>query len=407
MEAENKKIVVSLFCGVGGLDLGFEKDFEVALAIDNNPKVLAAYQKNFPNTSVLCEDIANLNPERIKELIYQKYPQWDGQVAAVIGGPPCQPFSAAGKQNPNDERNQLVIKYIDLVIGLQPETFVMENVPALEWEKYSHVTSNAWANACEHYHATKWSLVASDYGVPQKRKRIIWVGSKYGEIQPPSPSKQFSVGDAIADLENLTLDKDIDSHHLENRGNYTQYLDQVFGKSNSNIITGCAATLHNAATIDKYSNTAPGEKEPTTWSYKLKEDGFSPTLRAGSGNRTAARPIHYKHPRVITVREAARLSSFPDWFYLGDSKLHCHKAIGNSVPALMAQAIAIALCSHLDSNVIVQNRIKADIRKWANPVSSTVFELVENQIQICFLPEVRIRISFEASIRPPPFCSYP
>lgn len=90
------------------MDLGFEAaGFEIALGIDNNPKVLVAYQKNFPNTPTLCADISNLNPEKMKQSVKQKYPQWDGKLAAVIGGLPCQPFSAAGKQNPNDERNQL------------------------------------------------------------------------------------------------------------------------------------------------------------------------------------------------------------------------------------------------------------------------------------------------------------
>jgi DNA (cytosine-5)-methyltransferase 1 len=77
-------------------------------------------------------------------------------------------------------------------------------------------------------------------------------------------------------------------------------------------------------------------------------DGFSPTLRAGSGNRTAARPIHYEHARVITVREAARLHSFPDWFDFGTSKLAAHKAIGNSVPPLLAYAIASQVWAHLE-----------------------------------------------------------
>lgn len=137
----NNKLVVSLFCGIGGLDLGFESaGFQIAIAVDNNSKVLAAYQKNFPNTLTLYADIANLSPKEIKDLIFQKYPEWDGSLAAVIGGPPCQPFSAAGKQNPNDERNQLIIKYIDLVVGLQPETFVKKNFPAVEWHKFSHLS---------------------------------------------------------------------------------------------------------------------------------------------------------------------------------------------------------------------------------------------------------------------------
>ncbi|BAY26413.1 C-5 cytosine-specific DNA methylase [Calothrix sp. NIES-2100] len=116
----------------------------------------------------------------------------------------------------------------------------------------------------------------------------------------------------------------------------------------SNLISGFQATAHTAATQQKYSDTKPGEKEPTTWAYRLSSDGFSPTLRAGSGNRTAARPIHYEHTRVITVREAARLHSFPDWFAFGASKLAAHKAIGNSVPPLLAYAIASQVWAHLE-----------------------------------------------------------
>jgi DNA (cytosine-5)-methyltransferase 1 len=119
--------------------------------------------------------------------------------------------------------------------------------------------------------------------------------------------------------------------------------------------------------IKKFGDTIPGEKEPTTWAYRLLADGFSPTLRAGSGNRTAARPIHYEHARVITVREAARLHSFPDWFNFGASKLAAHKAIllrshfvnGNSVPPLLACAIASADLSVREAT-LPEHRSSAD-----------------------------------------------
>ncbi len=115
-----------------------------------------------------------------------------------------------------------------------------------------------------------------------------------------------------------------------------------------NFISGCKATAHTTTIQQKYGDTLPGEKEPTTWAYRLSADGFSSTLRAGSGNRTAARPIHYEHARVITVREAARLQSFPDWFNFGTSKLVAHKVIGNSVPPLLAYAIASQVWTHLE-----------------------------------------------------------
>ncbi|WP_242045593.1 MULTISPECIES: DNA cytosine methyltransferase [unclassified Calothrix] len=348
----NKDLVVSLFCGIGGLDLGFESaGFEVAVSIDNNPKVLELYRLNFPNTLVLCRDIGDISAAEIRELIQNKYPDWDGEITAVIGGPPCQGFSVTGKQNPDDDRSQLVIKFINLVVDLNPTMFVMENVPAIEWKKFSEITGNAIALIGEHYILSKWLLTASDYGVPQKRQRAIWVGSKFGEVITPTESdKKFSVGEALADLTHIPINSQTDTWELTQKGEYAEYLDKIFPYvSNSpNTISGCQATAHTPATQQKYGDTIPGEKEPTTWAYRLSVSGLSPTLRAGSGNRTAARPIHYQHARVITVREAARLHSFPDWFDFGTSKLAAHKAIGNSVPPLLGYAIASQVLAHLE-----------------------------------------------------------
>ena len=137
MLSKSNKLVVSLFCGVGGLDLGFQSaGFEIAVAIDNNPKVLELYQINFPDTLVLCRDIGDISAVEIREIIQNKYPDWDGEIALIIGGPPCQGFSVAGKQNLDDARSQLVIKFISLVVELNPSMFVMENVPAIEWNKF-------------------------------------------------------------------------------------------------------------------------------------------------------------------------------------------------------------------------------------------------------------------------------
>ncbi|MEM7727004.1 MAG: DNA cytosine methyltransferase [Cyanobacteria bacterium P01_A01_bin.45] len=373
MLTKDRKIVISLFCGIGGFDLGFEAaGFEIAVAIDNDPKVLSLYQNNFPNTITLCRDIGSLSASEIKEIITRKYQDWDGEIAAVIGGPPCQGFSVAGKQNLDDERSQLILKFIKLVVELNPSMFVMENVPAIESKKFSHITGNAVALAQEHYTISKWLLTASDYGVPQKRQRAIWVGcsenvslnQKRYEYQtnildelaiPDKSNQKFTVKDAISDLSNIPINSQTDVWEINHKGEYARYLEDVFHsqserqKSSSNI-SGLRATVHKVETQQKYAATIPGEKEPTTWCYKLTEEGFSPTLRAGSGNRTAARPIHYQQPRVITVREAARLHSYPDWFEFGESKLAAHKAIGNSVPPLLAYAIAQTLIPYIEQN---------------------------------------------------------
>ncbi|MEA5574073.1 DNA cytosine methyltransferase [Calothrix sp. UHCC 0171] len=228
MMSRNKKLVVSLFCGIGGLDLGFQSaGFEVAVAIDNNPKVLELYKLNFPDTLVLCRDIGDISFSEIREIIQQKYPDWDGEIAAVIGGPPYQGFSVAGKQDVNDDRSQLVLKFINLVVELNPSMFVMENVPAIAQKKFAGITGNAIAaltkgNALieEHYILSKWLLTASDFSVPQKRQRAIWVGSKFGEVAAPVGSeKKFNVGDAIADLTHLPIDSQTETWELKKRAN--------------------------------------------------------------------------------------------------------------------------------------------------------------------------------------------
>ncbi len=236
--------------------------------------------------------------------------------------------------------------------------FVMENVPAIEWKKFPEITGNALAKLTEgialieeHYILSKWLLRASDYDVPQKRQRAIWIGSKFGEVITPNESdKKNRVVEAIADLGQIPINSQTDTWELNQKGEYAKYLDKIFPYvSNSpNTISGCQATAHTPATQQKYGDTLTGEKEPTTWAKRLSVSGLSPTLRAGSGNRTAARPIHYQHARVITVREAARLHSFPDWFDFGTSKLAAHKAIGNSVPPLLAYAIASQVWTHLE-----------------------------------------------------------
>jgi DNA (cytosine-5)-methyltransferase 1 len=346
--SRKRRLVVSLFCGAGGLDLGFDGvgDFEVAVAIDNDPKVLSIYRKNFPNTITLRRDIEHVTSAEIHDYIRAKYKDWDGTIAAVIGGPPCQGFSIGGLQNVDDVRSLLVIRFISLVVELNPTLFVMENVPAIEWKKYSHITGNVKARIEEHYNLSKWLLDATDYGVPQKRSRAIWVGSnRHNFLPPPLSDKKYTVFDALADLSDIPIAPQIDSWILSKPSDYASQLCDKFPCRwvASNQIDGCRSTVHTVVTQQKYAVTVPGGKEPTTWARRLSGDGFCPTLRAGSGNRTAARPIHYEHARVITVREAARLHSFPDWFSFGESKLAAHKAIGNSVPPLLARAIA----SHL------------------------------------------------------------
>ncbi len=366
--ATNKKIAVSLFSGVGGFDLGFKAaGFEIAIAIDNNPIALATYQHNFPHATVLCKDIREVTGEEIRAHIQAKYVDWDGEIHAVFGGPPCQGFSVAGLQNVEDERNSLVGEFVRLVLELNPLGAIMENVPGIENQKFGCITANLQAVLEEHYFLSKWNLTASDYGVPQARKRVFFVASKFGEIISPKYQPQHTVRDAIADLSPVPLlpKQNTQEWHPDwVKGEYAKYLEKIFPNLGivTNIETGFAATTHTPEVIQQFINTPPGAREAKSKSKKLEWDGFCVTLRAGSGNRTALRPLHPEQPRVISVREAARLHSYPDWFNFSEAILHAQREIGNSVPPLLAYAVGMQVREHLECNITYQIKCQ----NWQN-----------------------------------------
>jgi DNA (cytosine-5)-methyltransferase 1 len=363
--ATKKKIAVSLFSGAGGFDLGCGASFEIGIAIDNNPIALATYQQNFPNATVLCKDIREVTGKEIRSHIQAKYPDWDGEIHVVFGGPPCQGFSVAGQQNLEDERNGLVGEFVRLVLELNPLAAIMENVPGIENQKFGCITANLQAVLEEHYFLSKWNLNASNYGVPQARKRVFFVASKFGSIMPPQQLPQHNVRDSIIDLLPLPLlpkqNTQVVSPDWE-KGEYAKYLEEIFPNPGviTNEITGFAATTHTPEVIQQFINTPPGTREAKSRAKKLEWDGLCVTLRAGSGNRTALRPIHPSEPRVISVREAARLHSYPDWFNFSEGIIHAHREIGNSVPPLLAYAVGMQIREHLESHTPT---LELD-RKW-------------------------------------------
>jgi DNA (cytosine-5)-methyltransferase 1 len=206
---------------------------------------------------------------------------------------------------------------------------------------------------------------------------VFFVASKFGEILPPQhtirnvmqlasvrdaipkrsvPGVKVSVFDAIADLLTVPLlpkqNTQVVSPDWE-KGEYAKYLEEIFPNPGviTNKITGFIATTHTPEVIEQFINTPPGAREAKSRAKKLEWDGLCVTLRAGSGNRTALRPIHPCEPRVISVREAARLHSFPDWFNFSEGILHAHREIGNSVPPLLAYAVGMQIREHLESHV--------------------------------------------------------
>ena len=195
--------VLDLFCGAGGLSCGFEQaGFNIILGIDNDAAALDTFQYNHKDSQILCSDITQISYKDIKESIGNK------QIDVIIGGPPCQGFSLSGPRNFNDPRNKLYLSFIRLVEEIKPGAFVIENVPGLVSLFGGEVKNNIVKSFADMgYRVAYKILCAADYGVPQNRKRVIFVGILNGNKDFDYPKAENNIVTcemALSDLPPLT-----------------------------------------------------------------------------------------------------------------------------------------------------------------------------------------------------------
>jgi len=358
---KNRPIGIDLFAGAGGLSLGFEQSgFDIAAAVEIDPIHCATHEYNFPNSTAICASVVDMSGVEIR----RRANLADADIDVVFGGAPCQGFSMIGKRALDDPRNQLVFHYVRLVSELQPKYFVFENVKGLTLGKHAEFLSEliaALGNAGYDVQSPYQVLNAADYGVPQDRKRLFVIGARRGLRVPnyPKPHEQrTTVWEAIGDLpdadgfDELSAVDEVRTK-WKTKATYAQCLRGLeldakdFGYArefDSNILTSSLRTEHTELSKQRFVATEHGKTEPISRFRKLPPDGLCNTLRAGTdsarGAFTSPRPIHPFLPRVITVREAARLHSYPDWFRFHKTKWHGFRQIGNSVPPLLGRAVA-------------------------------------------------------------------
>lgn len=340
---------IDLFCGCGGLSYGFEKaGFDILVGIDNDNMALNTFELNHKGSKTICDDITKINYESdIKPLIGDK------EIDLIIGGPPCQGMSLSGPRQFDDPRNKLYLSFIRLVGEIKPKAFVIENVPGLVSLFNGAIKDSIIKKLSDMGYNVKYQiLTAANYGVPQNRKRVIFVGLKKGQFTFPE-GKDITVTCemALSDLPPLETEfgTEISDYFDDPRNEY-----QILMRKNSNVVQNHIAANHSERIKhiislvpdggnykdlpDEYKNTRNFNVAWTRFcSYKP-----APTIDTGHRHH-----FHYKYNRVPTVRECARLQSFPDDFIFLGNKTQQFRQVGNAVPPIMAECLAYEIKKYL------------------------------------------------------------
>lgn len=351
----NRLVAIDLFCGCGGFSYGFQQaGFDVALGIDMWKDATVTYKHNIASACVVNDDITNVSAGDLLKKINMNPEDID----VIIGGPPCQGFSVSGKRMMDDPRNTLYKSFVGLVNEIRPKVFVMENVPGLIRLFGGKVKEEVLADFSElGYRVKVEQLSSDDYGVPQQRKRVFFVGLNNEkishQIEFEFPKAEYGKGlkkvvsckEAISDLDFVPDDVSLGESMPYKLSANCEY--QKIMRKNSECIRNHSITLHKEQTKKIIAMVPDGgnykdlpeelqrtRKVHIAWTRMNSE---KPCFTIDTGHN---HHFHYKENRVPTVRESARIQSFPDTFEFIGIKTSQLKQVGNAVPPLMAKAVA-------------------------------------------------------------------
>lgn len=358
--------VVDLFCGCGGFSEGFRQaGFEVKFGIDMWKDATTTYQYNFPDAVVLNEDITKIDGSKILQLTHLS----DDKIDVIIGGPPCQGFSVSGKRLIDDERNKLYKSFVQIVSEIRPKVFVMENVPGLVRLFNGQVARQVIKDfSAIGYRVQMKILSADNYGVPQQRRRVFFVGLDNEKVNTnvkytyPAPLSgagtdipAVTCSEAISDLDFVPDDRVIGEnidYELPAQSDYQKKM-----RRNSTSVFNHSITLHKDKTKEIIALVPDGgnykdlpadlqetRKVHIAWT---RMDSKKPCFTIDTGHN---HHFHYRANRVPTVRESARIQSFPDTFKFIGIKTSQLKQVGNAVPPLLAEALGRSIMNLLEEN---------------------------------------------------------
>lgn len=354
--------VIDLFAGCGGLSKGFmDAGYDILVGVDNDQAALNTFALNHVGAIAMNADLSQQETfDAIREAAGER------PIDVIIAGPPCQGFSLTGPRNFDDPRNKLYLAVIEMVRQFQPRGFIIENVPGMATMYDGQVRNEILRRFSEMgYNVESQILCAADYGVPQLRRRLIFMGVRNDIGNPVFP-------EPILDEEHyVTCRQALDD--LPSRENelgqeedvyiqapHTDY--QILMRENCQVLHNHVAVDHKQFVKDTIALVPEGgnyKDLPTGWgeSRKFHEawtryDGNRPSKTIDTGHRNH---FHYQYNRVPTIRENARLQSFPDDFVFTGTKTQQNRQVGNAVPPLLGQALAEALLAIIGDDDAAQN----------------------------------------------------
>lgn len=355
---------IDLFCGCGGLSLGFtQAGYSLVAGLDHNEAAIRTYGRNFTSAKAICADIASIDKDEILKQIGDI-----DKIDVIIGGPPCQGFSNANKNyvELDDPRNKLFFEFVKFVELADPKVVVIENVPQIITKNNGYAKKRITEIFTElGYSVTNAILDASDYGVPQKRMRnffIIKKGKAFDFEKIKKCQKKTTVLEAIGELYQFEeAAADFRELGQSPETEYQEYLRSEDNRvANHDIHYPAEIQQKRISYVPQGGNwrdvpeelwttnrtTNSSRKNRHSSAYKrLKEDDVSVTIDAGNQHSNYYHPIFH---RIPTVREAARIQSFPDNFVFEGIMTEQYLQVGNAVPPLMAKCIAEAIKETLD-----------------------------------------------------------
>lgn len=347
--------IIDLFSGAGGFSLGFEQQgFKSILAIDYWKDAIETFNLNRDEKVGVNIDIHKFSDKDVKSL-------FSLNPIGIIGGPPCQGFSLVGTRDPGDSRNNLYLQYVRFVKLLKPKFFVLENVKGLlSMEKGFYKTDIISRFDKLGYNVNFATLKASDYGVPQSRERVFFIGlsketfgNRFFDFDLLEKKKLVTTQDALGDLPNLDLGEDHKSYSKLPQNDFQHYLRDGCSEILNNEITHHTdKTKSVISMIPDGGNIKSIDKE----FYKIRNynnafkrmDSKKPSSTIDCGHRNY---FHYNENRVPTARESARIQSFPDNYVFKGSKTSQYTQIGNAVPVLLANEIARLVKMYLEGDI--------------------------------------------------------